>query len=403
MGRPPLPLNSAGSIAVTEVRPKVWRARCRYRDALGKVAPVERSGASRTAAQRALLEEINARRGLRIEKLKPHHRFEVAIELWERDLADRLRREDIAATSADRYRYAMATVRRQLGLLRLSEVSPGTLDMAFADMATAGRSASTRRLAREVAGQVLDMCVRHGALATNPLQSLPRITDRRRKAPKALTAEERRRLFAWLDGDKTAAQRLARQRDLPDIIRLMIGTGTRIGEVMALRWSDVDLDGRPFGAAAVLLPSVTIAGNIVRVRGAGVVRHLGKTADSLRVVPVPRAVADVLRARRPADPDPAEPVFPAVGRHGVGFTYREPRTVQRHIAELREALGWPWLVSHTFRKTAATILHEAGVSDLSLGEHIGHTDRSSLLNVYLGSPDVDPRLINALDAALRDT
>ncbi len=403
MGRLPLPLNSHGSIAVHEMAPKHWRARCRFRDAIGQVSSIERWGASKTAAQRKLTEEINARRGLRIEKLRPHHRFRVAVDLWDRDLADRLRRDDIAATSVDRYRYAMGTASGLLGELRLSELSPGALDMAFADMAAAGRSAASRRIVREVVDQVLDLCVRHGVLVANPMKSLPRITDRRRKAPRALTAEQRRRLFAWLDGDETAAQRLARRRDLPDIIRLMIGTGTRIGEVMALRWSDVDLEGRPFGAGSstVLLPSVTVSGNVVRVSRVGVVRHLGKTADSLREVPIPASVAEVLRARRPPDADPDEPVFPAVGRGGL--TYREPRTVMRHIVDARAELGWPWLTSHVFRKTAATILHEAGVSDLSLGEHIGHRDRSSLLNLYLGSPDVDPRLINALDAALRDS
>lgn len=405
MGRLPLPVNSHGSITVHEVRPKHWRARCRFRDAVGKISSVERWGTSKTAANRALMEEIGKRRGLRIEHLKPHHRFSVAVELWDKELASRLARDDIAATSVDRYRYAMVAASRLLGELRLSELSPGTLSMAFSDMASAGRSAASRRLVREVVDQVLDLCVQHGVMASNPAASIPRITDRRRKAPRSLTAEQRRQLFAWLDGDETPAQRLARQRDLPDIVRVMIGTGMRIGEVMALRWSDVDLDGRPFGAgsSSVLLPSVTVAGTIVRVRGKGVVRHLGKTADSLRVVPIPRAVADVLQTRRPPDPDPGEPVFPAVGRHGVGFTYREPRTVQRHLIEVRRELGWPWFTSHVLRKSFATVLHEAGVSDLSLGEHIGHRDRSSLLNVYLGSPDLDPRLINALDAALRDT
>ena len=404
MARPPLPLNSHGSISVAQARPGLWRARCRYRDGSGRVSYVERSGASRTAAQRALVEEIGARRGRRLDRLRPHHRLSVAIDLWQRQLSDRLARGDVAATSVDRYRYAMAAVRERLGELRIGEITPGTLDAAFTEMASDGRSASTRRIDREVLDQVLDLCVRHGVLVSNPAATLPRIVDRKRRAPRALSAEQRRRLFAWLDGDQSEGQRLARQRDLPDIIRLMVGTGARIGEVMALRWSDIDLDGRPFpaGSTTVLLPSVTVAGNIVRVSGSGLTRHLGKTAESLRVVPIPATVAELLRARRPTDVDGGEPVFPSVGRHGAGFTYREPRTVMRHLAEVREELGWPWLTTHVLRKTSATILHEAGVSDLSIGEHIGHTDRASLMNVYLGAGDLDVRLVDAMDAALRD-
>lgn len=411
MARPPLPLNSAGSISISEVRPKVWRARCRYRDSTGVVSSIERSGSSRTAAQRALIEAVNTRRAVSVDTLKAHHRVSVAMDLFLTRLDQRLAQGDVAPTSADRYRYGVGLLRPVLGELRIGELNVGRIEAAFERLAERGLAANTRRAARGVLSQVLSIAVRHGALPGNLVREMSPITDNRRRnggsGPRALTAEQRRQLFAWLDGDGTDAQRLARQRGMHDLILLMIGTGVRLGEALALTWGSVDLDGAPFetgGGGVVLMPSIRITGNVVRVRPVGKVVHPGKTAQSLRTVPIPRAVAEMLRTRRPADSDPSEPVFPANGKRGVGLTYREPTDVAHNIRDIRTELGWPWLTSHVFRKTAATILHDAGVSERGIGDHIGHTDRATLMNVYIGAGgEVDPRLLNAMDAALADT
>ncbi len=407
MARPPIPINNIGKIFTRQVAPTKYVARCRFRQSDGKTIQVERRAKSKTAAQRALLAEVDERRGKRIEMIYSHHRTTVLMDLYLDRLAGRVARGAVAATSADRYRYALSLARPLIGELRINELTLGRLEAMFDQLAARGYATNTRRGVRAVLSQVLTIAQRQGAISTNLIRDVPPISDRRRSdaGPRALTAEQRRQLFAWLAGDETEAQRLARQRSMPELILLMIGTGVRLGEALALCWENVDLEGQPFetGAGMILMPSIRITGNVVRVPSLGKVVHPGKTARSLRTVPIPRTVAEMLRARRPDDPDPTEPVFPANGRRGRGLTWREPTDVALHIREIRAELGWPWLTSHVFRKTAATIVHEAGVSDLSLGEHIGHTDRSSLLNVYLGSPDLDPRLINALDAALRDT
>ena len=48
---------------------------------------------------------------------------------------------------------------------------------------------------------------------------------------------------------------------MADIIDLMLATGCRIGEILALRWSDLDLDGD--------LPTLTVSGTIKTETGTG--------------------------------------------------------------------------------------------------------------------------------------
>ena len=67
-----------------------------------------------------------------------------------------------------------------------------------------------------------------------------------------------------------------------------------------MRWCDVDLEGIPVvdGDDMRLVPIVAITGNVVRYRGAGLHRHAGKTATSLRIVPLPQFVGTMWLSAR---------------------------------------------------------------------------------------------------------
>lgn len=419
MARPPLPLGTAGAISVKEVRPRNFRARCRYRQLTGRTVHLERGGPSKTAALRNLQDAIREQRGPNTGPIRPHDKFSRAAELWRAKIEARVAAGTMAATTADLYLGQLrSVVLPALGELRVREVTIGHLDMFFTELAgRVGRqgrplSAPYRRSIRDVTKQVLDQAVKHEALPANPVDHIDAIHGNGGMA-RGLTPEERRRLLAWMAGssddeDERKAQEAARRRDLPDLVRFMIGTGVRIGEALGLRWCDVDLEGIPipdaFGELR-LQPVVAITGNIVRVKGAGLVRHLGKTPKSLRVVPLPRFVVELLSARRPDGFDPEWPVFATVGLQGRGVTWRDPRNVSGELLEMRRAMGWSWsLTSHTFRKTAATIWHDAGtLSDRQSADLVGHSQITTLLNYYITRGELHPEGAAVMDAAWMDT
>ena len=71
---------------------------------------------------------------------------------------------------------------------------------------------------------------------------------------------------------------------------MLLGTGARIGEILALRWEDLDLDARP--------STVLIGGTLIRIESELVVQGRPKTAGSHRVLVVPEFTRAVLVARR---------------------------------------------------------------------------------------------------------
>jgi integrase len=61
-----------------------------------------------------------------------------------------------------------------------------------------------------------------------------------------------------------------------------------------------------------------------------------------------------------------------------------------------------WITSHSFRKTVATMLDDAGLSPRVVADQLGHARPSMTQDVYMGRGMVNPRAVVALDAELGD-
>jgi integrase len=410
VARPPLPLGSHGSVKTSRSGAK-WIARCRFRDLDGVTRIVARWGTSRTAALKALQDALGERRGgSQATPLQATSRVREAVDIWSAKIAER--RED---STADTYRHWVdAVVLPRLGELRLHECDVGRLDAFFSELAreqiettdsdgnTAEKlryAANTRRTIRSIVAGVLQQAVLHGAIPTNPVRELERIESpkvQRKIPPRGLTAEERRQLFTFVDADKTA-----QRADLPDLIRFAIGSGLRIGEVCAVRWMDLNLEG----IAVVsehdmrLVPVVAVRQNVYPIKGKGLAVHQGKTAMALRIVPLPQFVTELLRVKRRPDDDPEWPVFAAAGRDGVP-TYRWPSNVRRSVRTARGKVGLDWMTPHTWRRTYATILDdEMSLTDRAKADLMGQA--KFLKDTYVSRGELHPDAAVFLDAAMR--
>jgi integrase len=134
-------------------------------------------------------------------------------------------------------------------------------------------------------------------------------------------------------------------------------------------WSEVDLDNA----------TVEITSTIIRVTGVGLIRKRTKSRAGQRVLPLPSWAVAMLRRRFMASPRLDRPVFP----DGLGG-FRDPSNTRRDLREARGTDALAWVTSHSFRKTTATILDDAGLSPRSVADQLGHSRSSMTQDVYLG-------------------
>ena len=97
-----------------------------------------------------------------------------------------------------------------------------------------------------------------------------------------------------VDDDRGLRDVLRRALSLSGYEIVLAATGVRRSELLALRWEDVDLDGR----------ILTIGGSVVRLKGQGLVRQDTTEGGAQRSVPLPQFAVDALHRRKGEAPRP---------------------------------------------------------------------------------------------------
>ncbi|WP_072689364.1 site-specific integrase [Rhodococcus marinonascens] len=244
-----------------------------------------------------------------------------------------------------------------LGSLLVEEVTTGTVD-AF--LRTTAKTAPSRaRVAQIVCSGIFSTAVRLDLIPHNPARETTR-PKIRKKPVRAITVDEfaavREKITDYCRHEELDTNGVVRPRpgpkpgvDLQDIMDLLIATGGRIGEVLAILRDDVDLSTDP--------ATVAIRGTLIvpRIKGEKLRRQEYRKGDAPPLtVMLPQFAADTLRHRL-SQPVPEESVG-AVFITGTG-NWVSPANVRR---AWRAALGqeYDWVKPHSFRRTVATLVKQ---------------------------------------------
>lgn len=330
----------------------------------------------------ALKERSNlGRRGAGV--LSASHRFSEARALWRKQLTTLLKQGRRSPRTLDTYRSTINNfVSPAFDEVRLGEMTTPLVD-AFIAKVRDEVGVSTAKLCRSVMSGIMGVAVRKGAVGANPVREVESIEAVTTKVPRAMTGAERRAFLAHLRADEYAVR-----HDLPDLVTFMLATGVRIGESLAVLWSEVNLDAG----------TVEISSTIVRVTGEGLLRKTTKSSAGQRILALPSWAVSMLRDRFMTGVRLDHPVFP-----DVFGNFRDPNNT---LKALRLARGddesMSWITSHTFRKTTATILDDAGHSARRVADQLGHARPSMTQDVYMGRKVQNPEAAAALETALDD-
>ncbi|MGW9004978.1 tyrosine-type recombinase/integrase [Brevibacterium casei] len=359
-----------------------WRARARFRDFTGKTKQREAYGDSGAKAERNLLKALRAEVESAGDSITGNTTVAALSKIW---LAD----PDLTATcteqTIERYKDSLNQhVLPALGEYLLMEVTVSRVDRFLRNLAAS--TPGLAKSARTVLNGMFKLAVRHDAIRSNPVRDV-RLPSKPKKPVEALTVDEvtvlRDGLRKWQDGTGYRGPR--RGSELLDVVDVMLGTGLRISEVLALRWDDVDLGEHP---------TLTVSGTLVYLKKKGLRRQSQtKTASGFRILTLPAFAVDVL-LRRSVEMIPTETnaVFPS----GAG-TWKWPNNYRRTLRDaLKTIEGQGRISPHVLRKSVATLIDAEATLEAAAAV-LGHSGTSVTSKHYVAKAAAAPDMSAILD------
>lgn len=275
----------------------------------------------------------------------------------------------------DAYYYTAKHLRKHIGAHKLDRLLPDHLEAMYRKMQKEGSSAGTAHQAHRTARAALNEAVTRGYLAKNPslIAKAPRVDE---TEIEPLNRDEVTKLFQTaLEGRNTCRWVLA------------IALGLRQGEVLGLRWSDID-----FSEATLRVTSQRprpkwkhgCAGTCGHKHGGHCPQRVNERAEitkpksraGQRPIGLPQPVLDHLRShakKQQREREQAGNLW-----HGGDWLFTDElgrplnhRTDLAHWKELLAAAGVRDARLHDARHTAATVLLELGVSDRAAMQIMG--------------------------------
>ena len=252
-----------------------------------------------------------------------------------------------------------------LGHIQLRKLTPQQVQSFYAKMLKEGLKANTVNGIHNILHSALDNAVRWNLVSRNvsDLVTKPRIVK-----PKIhpLTEEQARTLLDAVKGDV-----------LEGIITVTLVTGLRRGEVLGLKWEDIDLENK----------YLYVRRSVGRAYKYGIVVSEPKTKSGIRVIKLPNIVIDVIAEHKVLQ----DAVKAKLGTrwqdsgyvfcNGIGEFLDESQLQLMYKRLLKRAM-LPNIRFHDLRHSAATIMISMGVNPKVVQEILGHSNISMTMDTY---------------------
>jgi integrase len=288
-------------------------------------------------------------------------------EYLDRWLSDSVR-DTVRESTYSRDKYlATNHIKPSLGRLKLKNLNALHLQGLYRDRLDSGLSGSTVQKVHHVLHKALAQAVRWNLIPRNPADSVKAPTPTP-KEMHPLSAHEARRLLAAARGNRLEA-----------LYVLAIHTGMRRGELLGLKWGNVDLENA----------TVRVRRTLTRTdNGRRLALGEPKTKNSRRTVRLTQRAVEALRSHRARQ---------AEEKLRVGSLYQDQDLVfageggglinpsnlrQRSFALLLKQAGLPQITFHDLRHTCASLLFQRNVHPKFVQELLGHASVAITLDTY---------------------
>jgi integrase len=256
-------------------------------------------------------------------------------------------------------------IRPALGMLKLKALTPAHVQGLYRDRLDSGLSPATVQKIHVVLHKALSQAVKWNLIPRNATEAV----NAPRPAPeemRPLSPNEARRLLEATSGDRLEA-----------LYVLAVHTGMRQGELLGLKWEDVDLE----------CGVIRVRRTLTRNRGRLILGE-PKTKRSRRTVRLTETAAQILREHLERQLEEIERLGDLYRDQGLVFTTEVGTPInptnlrKRSFAPLLERSGLPAIRFHDLRHTCATLLLSRNVHPKHVQELLGHATIAITLDTY---------------------
>jgi integrase len=303
---------------------------------------------------------------------------------WLADRAGRRRRE----STVREYDYRLTKyVLPTLGGMRMREVTVLDVEDLLDHLVGLGLAHGTVVSIRNSVGAMFQDAVRARHLAVNVcrLAQMPEVG-----------ASDQAQVEIPTDAQVRALVEKCRGTELAPVVAVCVGTGARIGEVLAMQWADLDLDTGVW----------RVSRTITKGRDGSTQIGLRTKTGRSREVALTREVVSALRRQRKAVAK-AQVKSASWQDHGLAFptsigTPQDPHNARTALKPLAIAVGFPGsfhALRHWFASIAVTL-----VPDVTVSKVLGHARTSTTTDLYshLRASDAS-RIAVAVSVAVKGT
>jgi len=316
-------------------------------------------------ARQATLFEENCKLG-NVSAEKP------TFEKYANYVLDLKERNGLKVTTAERYRDMLRRINAEIGPLKLQDIRPDHLNRLYAKLAGpgqnqrtgAGLSQKTIIEHHRVISSIFSQAVKEQLVPSNIAQ---RATPPKnpKKEMDAFEVEEVQAILEVLESEPLKWQVMT---------HLLIATGARRGEIMGLRWENVDWENH----------RLYLCENRVYTPKSGAISTTLKTGEN-RYVSISPAVLDLLKRWQAEQAEfyqflgiiPSDYVLTAEDGQPM-----HPDSPTDWLAKFAKRHNLPPIHPHKFRHTQASLLISEGVDILTVSKRLGHAKVSTTLDIY---------------------
>ncbi|MGT2799672.1 tyrosine-type recombinase/integrase [Streptococcus marmotae] len=254
------------------------------------------------------------------------------------------------------------------GDMRLEKITPHIVQRFINRLAV---TLANFRVPVSINSRILQYAVTLQLIPYNPARDVI-LPPKPAKDPQKITFIDKQDLKKLLDYvEKISIQHYTGYFDMV-LYKTLLATGCRIGELLALNWSDIDFKEKTLNISKTYNGEMGLIGTTKSKAGNRTISVDTNTLNMLRLYNArQRQMFSEIGAPRPSV------VFSAPTR-----LYQLRTTIQRRLDDYCHTIDIPRFTLHAFRHTHASLLLNAGISYKELQYRLGHANISMTLDVY---------------------